>query len=74
MGTRLMARKSADAGKGKGKAPAVPKTIGIRVSPEYAEWVERLARANRTTIAGLVDQALAGHAERIGFDETPPER
>ena len=73
MSTDLMARKSTGGGQ-KGKPAPAPKTLGVRVSAEYSDWVERLAKANRTTIAGLIDQALAGHAERIGFEEAPPER
>jgi hypothetical protein len=67
----LMARPKA---KGKGKPEPGPKTIGVRASAEYAAWVDRLAARNRTTVAGLVDQALARFAREIGFEEPPPER
>jgi len=46
----------------------------MRTSGEYAAWVDRLAEKNRTTVAGLLDQALAAFAKQIGFDEEPPRR
>ncbi len=51
-----------------------PKSIAFRTSGEYAAWVERLASHNRTTVAGLLDQALVRFAREIGFDEPAPER
>jgi hypothetical protein len=60
--------------KPKGAPRRGPRIIGVRVSDEYAEWVERLAARNRSTVAGLVDQALAKFARDIGFTEPPPER
>jgi hypothetical protein len=56
------------------EAKLPPKTIALRTSGEYAAWVEALAKHNRTTIAGLVDQALVKHAREIGFDTPAPER
>lgn len=51
-----------------------PKTIGFRVSGEYGEWLEGLARRYRTTLAGLIDRAVAEWAENEGYEEKPPER
>ena len=51
-----------------------PKAIAFRAGPEYVAWVEALAGANRTTVAGLLDQALLRHAREIGLTEPPPER
>lgn len=51
-----------------------PRTVAMRTSGEYAAWVDRLAEKNRTTVAGLLDQALAAFAKQIGFDEEPPRR
>jgi hypothetical protein len=51
-----------------------PKTIAFRVSGEYGAWVERLASHNRSTVAGLLDQALVKFAREIGFEEKAPER
>ena len=59
------------------KAPAKAadfKTIGVRSSPEWSDWVERLAKAHRTTVAGVIDRALTEWALDKGFDEHPPER
>ena len=39
----------------------------------YADWLEELASVNRTTLAGLFDQALTEYAEKKGFRK-PPER
>ena len=50
------------------------KTIGFRVSNEYGEWLERLAKRYRTTVAGLMDRAVAEWAESQGYAEPPPER
>lgn len=55
-------------------ARSQPKAIAFRVSDAYATWVEELAAANRSTIAGLLDQALARHAREIGFTKPIPER
>lgn len=50
------------------------KTIGVRVTAEYADWIERLARHYRTTVAGVIDRALAEWVEAEGYEERPPER
>lgn len=68
MSTGLMARPKKSA-----SAPE-PKTIAMRTSGEYAAWVERLAKHNRSTVAGLLDQALVDYAKSVGFTEEPPER
>jgi len=51
-----------------------PRTIAFRTSGEYAAWVDRLASHNRSTVAGLLDQALVKFAREIGFEERAPER
>jgi hypothetical protein len=62
-------------GKGSKKKPdAGPKTIGVRATAEYAEWLERLAKHYRTTVAGVIDRALAEWTETEGYPERPPER
>jgi hypothetical protein len=50
------------------------RTIGFRVTESYAKWLEDVAEANRSTIAGLLDQAVASYAEAIGFKKAPPRR
>jgi hypothetical protein len=50
-----------------------PLAIQVRGTPEWKEWVEGLASANRQNVAGLVDTALARLAKEIGFRD-PPDR
>jgi hypothetical protein len=58
----------------KGKGPLPPKTIGVRSTGEWAEWIERAARHCRTDVAKLIDAAVAEYVKARGFDEPPPER
>ena len=60
--------------KAKPKGKTIAKTIAFKVSDPYAEWVDRFASFNRSTNAGLIDQALAEFAKIKGFTESPPER
>jgi hypothetical protein len=50
------------------------KTLGYRVTPTYLEWITRAAAANRSTISGLIDQAVARYAREIGVEDSPPDR
>jgi hypothetical protein len=50
------------------------RTIGIRVSEAYAEWLDRAAKHSRVTIAAFLDRGAAREARFAGFDEAPPER
>jgi hypothetical protein len=50
------------------------RTIGIRVSDAYAEWLAEVAKRDRATIAGFLDRAAADRAQAIGFEKVPPER
>ena len=54
--------------------PSGPRTIGVRSSADWADWLDRLARHCRTDVAKVIDAALARHARAEGFDEPPPER
>jgi hypothetical protein len=56
------------------KAKPQAKTIAFKVSDPYAEWVEKVAARNRSTVAGLIDQALAQYAASIGVKEEAPAR
>jgi len=60
----------------KGKARQAPgfKTIGIRVSVAYAEWLEGAAKQDRATIAAFIDRAVVERARSIGYEFPPPER
>jgi hypothetical protein len=64
-----MARKKTS----KPKSTTTTKSLVIRANDDYAAWVEAFAKSNRTTFAGLVDQALTHYAEVRGF-KVPPER
>ena len=50
------------------------KTLGYRVTPAYLEWITKAAATNRSTISGLIDQAVARYAREIGVQDPPPER
>lgn len=56
------------------RASKPPKTIGVRATGEWAEWLERFARHCRMDMAKTIDSALAEYAKTRGFDEKPPER
>jgi hypothetical protein len=45
----------------------------VRGTPEWKEWVEELAKANRVSVAGLIDMVLARFARETDFRD-PPER
>jgi hypothetical protein len=50
------------------------KTVGLRVTLEYDEWLQGLARHYRTTVAGVIDRALAEWSESEGYPHKPPDR
>lgn len=50
------------------------RTIGLRVTRGWADWLERAAKHDRVTVATFLDKAAADRARAIGFDEAPPER
>lgn len=54
--------------------PGTLRTIGVRGTAEWADWLERLARHNRTDVAKVLDAAAKQYAVSTGFDEPPPER
>ena len=51
-----------------------PIVIQLRGTEEFKAWAERLADADRTTVADVTDRALALYAKHIGFAEPPPRR
>jgi hypothetical protein len=62
--------------KPKKKVPASgPKMLakGVRMTEEYAAWLDRLASMERMSVATLIDRALTAYAKQAGF-ESPPER
>lgn len=56
------------------KPGQLTKTVGVRATSEWAEWLERLAKHCRTDIAKLIDASVAEYGKAHGFDEPPPER
>jgi hypothetical protein len=59
--------------KGSKKGPQ-PRTVGVRASGEWADWLDEFADHCRTDIAKLIDEALVAHAKVRGFDKVPPRR
>jgi hypothetical protein len=51
-----------------------PRTVGVRATGEWADWLERAARHCRTDVAKLLDAAVADYVKLRGFNELPPER
>jgi hypothetical protein len=47
--------------------------FGLRSTPEWRDWVLRMADKERVGVSDLVDRALALYAEHIKF-ELPPKR
>lgn len=56
------------------KKPSPPKTVGVRSTGEWADWLERGAKHCRTDVAKLIDAAVADYLRGRGFTEPPPER
>lgn len=52
----------------------VKKTVGIRSTVEWAEWLDRAAAFMRTDQAKLIDAALVEYLKSRGFEEPPPPR
>jgi hypothetical protein len=50
------------------------KTLGYRVSSAYLNWISRAAAVNRSSVSGLIDQAVAKYGREIGVLEPPPNR
>jgi len=72
-----MAKPKAKAKTGRGR-PTVKnksfKTLGYRVSSSYLQWISQTASANRSSVSGLIDQAVAKYARDIGVTDPPPDR
>lgn len=72
--------KARDPGKRPARRRAQPdaeppkKTVGIRSTLEWADWLERAADFCRTDVAKLVDASLVEYLKARGFDEPPPPR
>jgi hypothetical protein len=61
--------------KARGKAdPDAMTTRAFRVRQEYADWLRQLAEFDRSSVASLLDRALAHYGKAIGFDKEAPKR
>jgi hypothetical protein len=56
----------------RGRSPRVP-AFGIRATPEWREWANRLAESEAVNFSDLVARALKVYAKEVGFPE-PPKR
>jgi hypothetical protein len=54
-------------------APAY-RTIGIRATVEWCEWLDKVAQHCRTDVSKLVDQAVLDYARAHEFNDPPPSR
>jgi hypothetical protein len=70
----VMAKKKLSKPKNKAREGPGFRTLGIRMSHEYAQWLADAAKHDRVTIAAFLDKAAAEHARAVGFQPPPPER
>jgi hypothetical protein len=74
MGGIAMAKKT-KAARPKGKPdPDAMTTRALRMRQEYADWVDELARFDRSSVSALIDRALAHYGKAIGFEQEAPSR
>lgn len=48
--------------------------LSVRGTPEWRDWLNRLAEHNRVKTADAIDHALVAWARATGFIEPPPKR
>lgn len=70
LGTLTMPRKKPEKVVRYGEAK--PIVVAIRGSAEFKDWLERYAHHNRSTVAQVVERALAVLSSRDGFEQPPP--
>lgn len=70
----LMGRPRAKAAGKPEPAKVSTKTVGMRSTVAWSEWLDRGARHCRTDVAKLIDAAVVDYLKARGFDEPPPER
>jgi hypothetical protein len=46
----------------------------FRSTPDWRDWVARLAESERIGVPDLIDRAVAEYAKKVGFPEPPPKR
>jgi hypothetical protein len=60
--------------KKKGSDTPAMKTVAVRATVTWAEWLERAAKFLRTDSAKLLDSAAVEYVKARGFDEPAPPR
>ncbi len=58
----------------KPKAKAKPDrlvTRALKMTGDYAAWLERFAARERVSLSSLIDRALSAHADQTKFDPPP---
>jgi hypothetical protein len=48
--------------------------VTLKGSPEWKAWVDELATFDRSSVAALIDRALAHYGKAIGFRKEAPSR
>jgi hypothetical protein len=46
----------------------------FRSTPDWRDWVARMADSERIGVPDLIDRALVDYAKKVGFREPPPKR
>lgn len=68
-GTAVMAKKKADK-----TSERKPMIAQLRGSDSYKAWIERGAKFDNRSVAGLIERSVAVYLREIGFTEEAPER
>jgi hypothetical protein len=66
-----MAKKKSEPPKVKERSP---NGLVIRCSPEWRDWLKRLAEHDRTSMAEVLDRGAMDYARKVGFKEGAPRR
>lgn len=76
MAGSAMAKKKPDERSPKNKERKDPgfRTLGLRVSEEFAAWADEVAGFDRMTLASFIEKAMVSRAKEIGFEKSPPKR
>lgn len=46
----------------------------LRSTPDWRDWMARLAESERIGVPDLIDRALVDYARKVDFPEPPPRR
>jgi uncharacterized protein (DUF1778 family) len=50
------------------------RTIGVRTSAAFADWLEQAAKLDRVSVAAFIEKAVVERAKAIGLADEAPER